>query len=130
LQNISPYDIFPAKQKPQTLRKLFTGLEELNEMGKISETDIFHSFREYNINMLPWIETLKEGQSAFENTEEDRIPHQIKMGKLYLTKVKMEINMLVGIGTKKVHAYIQETIFCQAKILFIHQKTEFFQLEN
>ena len=88
LQNISPYDIFPAKQKPQTLRKLFTGLEELNEMGKISETDIFHSFREYNINMLPWIETLKEGQSAFENTEENRIPHQIKDGKVVFNESK------------------------------------------
>ena len=88
LQNISPYDIFPAKQKPQTLRKLFTGLEVLNEMGKISETDIFHSFREYNISMLPWIETLKEGQSAFENTEENRIPHQIKDGKVVLNESK------------------------------------------
>jgi DNA (cytosine-5)-methyltransferase 1 len=36
LKNISPYDIFPEKQKPKTLRKLFTGLEELNEMRKIS----------------------------------------------------------------------------------------------
>lgn len=88
LQNVSPYDIFPAKQKPQTLRKLFTGLEELNEMGKISETDILHSFREYNINMLPWIETLKEGQSAFENTEKNRIPHQIKDGKVVFNESK------------------------------------------
>lgn len=88
LQNISPYDIFPAKQKPQTLRKLFTGLEELNEMGKISETDIFHTFREYNINMMPWIETLKEGQSAFQNTEENRIPHQIKEGKIVFNESK------------------------------------------
>lgn len=88
LQNISPYDIFPAKQKPQTLRKLFTGLDDLKEMGKISETDIFHSFREYNINMLPWIETLKEGQSAFENTEENRIPHQIKDGKVVFNESK------------------------------------------
>jgi DNA (cytosine-5)-methyltransferase 1 len=88
LLNISPYDIFPAKQKPQTLRKLFTGLEELNEMGKISETDIFHAFREYNVNMLPWIETLKEGQSAFQNTEENRIPHQIKDGKVVFNESK------------------------------------------
>ena len=88
LQNISPYDIFPEKHKPKTLRKLFIGLEELNEMGKISETDIFHSFREYNINMLPWIETLKEGQSAFENTEEHRIAHQIKEGKIVFNESK------------------------------------------
>lgn len=88
LQNISPFDIFPEKQKPKTLRKLFTGLEELNVMGKISETDIFHTFREYNINMLPWIETLKEGQSAFQNTEENRIPHQIKDGKVVFNESK------------------------------------------
>jgi len=88
LQNISPYDIFPTKQKPQTLRNLFAGLEELNEMGKISETDIYHSFREYNINMLPWIEPLKEGQSAFQNTEENRIPHQIKDGKIVFNESK------------------------------------------
>ncbi len=88
LQNISPYDIFPEKNKPKTLRKLFAGLEELNEMGKISEADIFHSFRDYNINMLPWIETLKEGQSAFQNTEENRIPHQIKDGKIVFNESK------------------------------------------
>lgn len=88
LQNISPFDIFPAKQEPKTLRKLFSGLEELNEMGKISETDILHSFRKYNINMLPWIEKLKEGQSAFQNTEENRIPHQIKDGKIVFNESK------------------------------------------
>ena len=88
LQNISPYDIFPVKQKPQTLRNLFKGLEELNEMGKISETDIFHSFRDYSTNMLPWIETLKEGQSAFQNTDENRIPHQIKDGKVVFNESK------------------------------------------
>jgi len=88
LQNISPYDIFPVKQKPKTLRKLFTELEVLNEMGKISENDILHSFREYNINMLPWIETIKEGQSAFQNTEENRIPHQIKDGKVVFNESK------------------------------------------
>ena len=88
LQNISPFDIFPEKHAAKTLRKLFTGLEKLNEMGKISGNDIFHSFREYNINMLPWIETLKEGQSAFQNTEAHRIPHQIKDGKIVINENK------------------------------------------
>jgi len=37
LQNISSFDIFPEQQKTKTLRKLFAGLENLNEMGKISE---------------------------------------------------------------------------------------------
>lgn len=88
LQNVSPYDIFPIKSSPKTLRNLFDGLEKLDDMGKISETDIYHSFREYNINMLPWIETLKEGQSAFQNTEENRIPHQIKDGKMVFNESK------------------------------------------
>jgi DNA (cytosine-5)-methyltransferase 1 len=88
IQNISPYDIFPSKQKPNTLRELFEDLEKLNEMGKISENDIFHSFRNYKINMLPWIETLNEGQSAFQNTEESRVPHQIKDGKIVLNESK------------------------------------------
>lgn len=88
IQNISPFDIFPEKQKPKTLRKLFAGLEEINEMGKISKTDIFHSSREYNTKMLRWIENLKEGQSAFQNTEKDRIPHQIKEGKIVINESK------------------------------------------
>jgi len=88
LQNICPFDIFPEKQKPKTLRELFSGLEEINEMGKISETDIFHSFREYDIKMLPWIENLKEGQSAFHNAEKERIPHQIKNEKIVFNESK------------------------------------------
>lgn len=88
LQNISPFDIFPEKQKPKTLRQLFADLENINEMGKISETDIFHSFREYDAKMVRWIDNLEEGQSAFQNTEKDRIPHQIKDGKIVLNESK------------------------------------------
>ena len=36
---------------------------------------------------------------------------------MYLIKVKMAINTHVGIGIKKVLAYIQETTFCQVKTL-------------
>ncbi|MFP3832492.1 DNA cytosine methyltransferase [Chryseobacterium sp. SIMBA_028] len=88
LQNVSPFDIFPQKQKPKTLRELFTGLEKLNKMGTISGNDIFHSFREYDVKMLPWIEKLKEGESAFQNEEKERIPHQIKDGEIVFNKSK------------------------------------------
>ncbi|HET55974.1 MAG TPA: DNA cytosine methyltransferase [Ignavibacteria bacterium] len=88
LQNISPYDVFPKKQAPKKLKNLFTGLPELKKMGEISETDIFHSFREYDLKMLPWIENLKEGQSAFQNEEESRIPHRIVDGKVIFNKNK------------------------------------------
>lgn len=88
LQNVTPYDIFPEKKAPQTLRKLFTGLDKLSTMGAISESDILHSFREYDVKMLSWIEGLKEGESAFQNVEEHRIPHQIKDGKIVFNKSK------------------------------------------
>ncbi|MBC7640776.1 MAG: DNA cytosine methyltransferase [Flavobacterium sp.] len=88
IQNVSPYDIFPDKIKPKTLRNLFSELQVLNEMGEITETDIFHSFREYDKRMLPWIENLKEGESAFQNTENERIPHQIKNGEIVFNESK------------------------------------------
>ena len=56
-------------------------------MGEISG-DIFHSFREYDLRMLPWIESLKEGQSAFENTDIERIPHRVIEGKIVFNKSK------------------------------------------
>lgn len=87
IQDVSPFDIFPKKQKAKTLRQLIGDLPILNEMGEISE-DIFHAFREYDQRMLPWIENLEEGQSAFEQTDELRIPHRIIDGKLVPNKSK------------------------------------------
>ncbi|MCG8213460.1 DNA cytosine methyltransferase [Tenacibaculum finnmarkense genomovar finnmarkense] len=76
LQNITPFDIFPKNKKAKTLRNLIGDLPSLTEMGEISE-DIFHSYRTFDQRMLPWIENLEEGQSAFENIETSRIPHRI-----------------------------------------------------
>ena len=80
-KHLSPYDIFPEKKPPKTLRKLIGDLKPLNTMGEISN-DIFHSYRKFDPKMLPWIENIKEGQSAFDNTENHRIPHQLKNGKI------------------------------------------------
>lgn len=87
LQNVSPYDIFPKKKKAKTLRQLIGNLPSLTKMGEISD-DIFHSYREFDKRMLPWIEDLKEGQSAFENTDSERIPHRIIDGIKILNKSK------------------------------------------
>jgi DNA (cytosine-5)-methyltransferase 1 len=87
LQNISPYDIFPKKKKAKTLRQLIGDLPTLKNMGEMSG-DIFHSYREFDKRMLPWIENLKEGQSAFENTDPERIPHRIINGIKILNKNK------------------------------------------
>jgi len=88
LQFISPFDVFPKQQAPKTLRSLFCGLEKLQTMGEIAKTDIFHSYREYDPRMIAWIEYLKEGESAFQNTEEKRIPHQIKNGEIVFNQKK------------------------------------------
>lgn len=88
LQNITPFDIFPKKKKAKTLRQLIGDLPSLKTMGEISENDIFHSYREFDERMLPWIEDLKEGQSAFENTDENKIPHRIVDGIKILNKSK------------------------------------------
>ena len=87
IPNITPYDIFPKKQKSKTLRQLIGDLPSLTEMGEISN-DIFHSYREFDQRMLPWIENLEEGQSAFENSEPERIPHRIINGKVVYNKSK------------------------------------------
>jgi DNA (cytosine-5)-methyltransferase 1 len=85
LQNISPETIFPRKQAAKTLRQLIGDLPPLTTMGEITD-DIFHSYRSFNVKMIPWIENLKEGQSAFDNVEPERIPHRIINGVRVLNK--------------------------------------------
>lgn len=87
IPNITPYDIFPKKQKSKTLRQLIGDLPSLTQIGEISN-DIFHSYREFDQRMLPWIENLEEGQSAFENSEPERIPHRIINGEVVYNKSK------------------------------------------
>ena len=82
-----PYDFFPDKKTPKTLRQLIGGLPSLKTMGEISD-DIYHSYRKFDLRMLPWIEKLKEGQSAFENTESHRVPHHFVNGKIIYNKNK------------------------------------------
>ncbi len=80
LKDITPFDIFPTKQPEQTLRETIGDLPSLKVMGDISETDIYHNFRKYAPHMEAWISEIKEGQSAFDNTDITRIPHTVKDG--------------------------------------------------
>lgn len=75
--DITPYDIFPDRHKEVTLREAIGNLPPLNEMGEICPTDIYHSFRPYPQEMLLWIENLKEGESAFDNSDLERRPHHL-----------------------------------------------------
>ncbi|MEA1916800.1 MAG: DNA cytosine methyltransferase [Campylobacterota bacterium] len=88
LVNISPYQLFPSQQKAKNLKALIGDLPSLKIMGEISEDDIFHTYRNFDIKMLPWIENIIEGQSAFDNIEPTRIPHKVVDGKIVFNKNK------------------------------------------
>lgn len=79
--DISPYDIFPRRKRARTLRNVIGHFPRLTQMGEIQADDIYHSFRAYPEHMREWIRHLKEGESAFDQVEIDRIPHQIIEGK-------------------------------------------------
>ncbi len=88
LVNISPYQLFPKQQKAKTLKSLIGDLPSLKIMGEISTSDIYHSYRSFDTKMLPWIENIKEGQSAFDNINPSRIPHKIIDGEIVFNKNK------------------------------------------
>lgn len=80
IKDITPYDVFPDRKPERTLREVIGDLPSLKEMGEISETDIYHNFRKYAPHMEAWIADLKEGQSAFDNSDISKIPHSVKNG--------------------------------------------------
>lgn len=81
LWEITPLDIFPDRTKERTLEQTIGHLPSL-EWGEILSTDIFHAFREYPAEMRKWIAGLKEGESAFDNTEADKLPHRTENGEM------------------------------------------------
>ena len=82
IKDITPLDIFPDKQPEKTLRQVIGHLPSLKVMGESAPNDIYHNFRSYSPQMESWIADIKEGQSAFDNTDPAKIPHRIKDGKV------------------------------------------------
>lgn len=78
LKEVTPFDIFPDQQQERTLRQVIGHLPSLKKMGEVSKDDIYHNFRKYSPHMESWIEDIKEGQSAFDNTDTRKIPHSVK----------------------------------------------------
>lgn len=72
---VTPLDIFPDLQKEKTLQKTIGHLPSL-DWGEFDKDDIYHSFREYSPEMLAWIKDLRQGESAFDNTDPEKIPHR------------------------------------------------------
>lgn len=87
LIGVSPKSLFPQKQKEKNVRDTIGNLKPLS-FGEICDTDIYHSFRIYPKHMELWIENLKEGESAFSNSDSDRIPYTIKDGLKVINKNK------------------------------------------
>lgn len=85
---ISPFELYPSHRGEKTLREVIGQLRPLKKFGEIDERDIYHSFRTYPDHMRTWITDLKEGESAFDNEDDEKKPHQIKNGQLVVNKQK------------------------------------------
>lgn len=75
LLNVSPLNLFPAKQAEITLREAIGDLPHLG-FAERDENDPLHFARPFPDYMLPWIKDLEEGESAFSNTD-DKKPFKI-----------------------------------------------------
>ena len=85
---ISPIDLFPKKRKEKTLKQVIGKLKPLTEFGEISSDDIYHFFRVYPEHMRSWIHDLKEGESAFDQEDDNKKPHTIVDGKIKINTNK------------------------------------------
>lgn len=83
-----PEELFPKYKIEKNLRTVIGHLPSLTKIGEFSKKDFLHSFRKYDERMRPWIADLNEGQSAFENTNPYKRPHQIINGKVVPNKNK------------------------------------------
>ncbi len=88
IQEITPLDLFPQQEKSVVIKQVIGDLQPLVSMGEISKQDIYHSFRPYDKRMIPWVENIKEGQSAFDNEDPARRPHRVVGGIVIQNKNK------------------------------------------
>jgi DNA (cytosine-5)-methyltransferase 1 len=88
VQEITPLDLMPPLKDGGTLRDAIEYLPSLKTMGEIYSKDFYHNFRPYGEHMVAWVEKIKEGQSAFDNEDPKRRPHQIKNGKIVANENK------------------------------------------
>lgn len=85
---ISPLELYPSPIPEKTLREVIGRMKPLTKFGEIDENDIYHAFRTYPEHMREWISCLKEGESAFDNAEDERKPHQVINGKIVVNQRK------------------------------------------
>lgn len=85
---VSPLELYPDFVKEKTLREVIGDLKPLKEFGEIDPNDIYHSFRIYPEHMRSWISDIKEGQSAFDNNDDNKKPHRVIDGKIVINQRK------------------------------------------
>ncbi|MBE6964697.1 MAG: DNA (cytosine-5-)-methyltransferase [Ruminococcaceae bacterium] len=85
---VSPFELYPDLMPERTLRDVIGSLKPLKEFGEIDNEDIYHAFRTYPEHMRDWISQIGEGQSAFDNVDDNKKPHQIKDGKIVINQRK------------------------------------------
>lgn len=85
--HIMPLELFPSRENPKSLKDIIGYLKSLS-WNEIDENDFFHKFRIYPEHMREWIRDIKEGESAFDNKEDCKKPHQIVNGKIKLNVLK------------------------------------------
>ena len=81
-----PNDLYPKYRDELVVRQVIGDLPSLTTMGEIYSKDIFHYFRGYSHEMRNWIEDLKEGESAFDNQDKNKVPHYYRNGEKIYTK--------------------------------------------
>lgn len=84
---ISPIELMPDYEEEKSLFDVIGNMKSLN-WGEYDSNDFFHCFRVYPEYMLPWIENLEEGQSAFDNNSDELRPHRVIDGKIVINKSK------------------------------------------
>ena len=85
---VSPFELYPEMVKERTLREVIGNMKSLKEFGEIDPDDIYHAFRIYPKHMREWIKDLKEGESAFDNLDDSKKPHQVIDGKIVINQQK------------------------------------------
>ncbi len=88
MDEVSPFELYPDEVEEKTLRQVIGEMKSLTTMGEIDPEDIFHAFRPYPEHMRAWIADLKEGESAFDNADDTKKPHQIVDGKVVINQQK------------------------------------------
>lgn len=80
-------NLFPKWRDEKKLIDVIGHLPRLHDFHEFTD-DFFHFFRKYSPHMRTWIEKLDQGQSAFENSDKNRVPHRVIDGCVVYNKNK------------------------------------------